>query len=246
MHIYITLLVFSGTFVSTCINRICRVDEKMKDTETPAQYATTTLVVSWIFTFLGLMVFSLRFLNNWRFLHRFSWDFHWAAFTVVSRYALTLLQALLQSMLTSTKVIQLTAQIILQLAVNAGIGHNSSTLSKQDVIIGLKWATVFQVLAVASSVTGKFAIMAFLVQIRGIQDTRPWMSWLLGFLLVAINASDFGTMLGQCKPIQKSWDADVPGTCEPGDRINLNYSYFQASMFFFFFFFGSLYFGSCK
>ena len=49
----------------------------------PVEYATTTLAVSWTGTILGLLVYSLRFVNNWRFLHRFSWDFYLTSLTLV-------------------------------------------------------------------------------------------------------------------------------------------------------------------
>lgn len=113
---------------------------------------------------------------------------------------------------------------------DSGIGYHSSSIPQSDIPAGIKWASVFQVLSVASSVTGKFSIMAFLDQIRGIQGRRPYGFWILGALLVAINASDFGTMLGQCQPMRKLWDSNVPGTCDRGRQVNQLYSYFQASM----------------
>lgn len=42
------------------------------------------LTVSWIETCIGLFIFSLRFLSNWKFVGRFRWDFALASLTVVS------------------------------------------------------------------------------------------------------------------------------------------------------------------
>lgn len=132
------------------------------------------------------------------------------------------------SVLSISQAIQLTAQIILQLSLNTGIGRHRSALSYHEATEALKWAAVFQILAVASSVTGKLAIMGFLVQIRGLRERRPWFFWTLGILLIAINVVDFGTMLGQCRPMRKIWDSEIQGTCEPGRKVNEIYSFFQA------------------
>lgn len=134
------------------------------------------------------------------------------------------------SVLSISQAIQLTAQIILQLSLNTGIGRHRSALSYHEATEALKWAAVFQILAVASSVTGKLAIMGFLVQIRGLRERRPWFFWTLGILLIAINVVDFGTMLGQCRPMRKIWDSEIQGTCEPGRKVNEIYSFFQAGM----------------
>lgn len=42
------------------------------------------LAVSWTETCIGVFLFSLRFLSNWKFVGRFRWDFAVASLTVVS------------------------------------------------------------------------------------------------------------------------------------------------------------------
>ena len=204
--------------------------------------ATATLVVSWIGASLGLLVFALRIVNNSVFVRRFRADFHLVALTVVcfspppprppgqvpGRGPESVD---LDPSSNPEQAIQLTAQIVLQIAIQTGIGKHTSTLSHDAVSRALKWSAVFQILVVASSVTGKLAIMAFLVQLRGLHERRPWFFWTLGLLLIVVNVVDFATMLGQCRPMSKIWDAQVPGTCEPGRKANEIYSYFQAGAF---------------
>lgn len=79
--------------------------------------------------------------------------------------------------------------------------------------------------------TGKLAILAFLVQIRGRHEKKPWLLITLGVLIAAINIAVLGTILGQCQPMPKLWDDEIEGTCDPGRKLNQNYSFFQASQF---------------
>lgn len=122
-----------------------------------------------------------------------------------------------------------TAQVFLQLSVNAGMGQHISALSDDGIVLALKWSWVFQLLAIAASMLGKLAILAFLVQIRGRHEKKPWLLIVLGVLIGAINIAVLGTILGQCQPMHKLWDDSVEGTCDPGRKINQNYSFFQAS-----------------
>ncbi|KAJ5774897.1 hypothetical protein N7457_009793 [Penicillium paradoxum] len=170
--------------------------------------AALILAVSWTETSIGLIMFGLRFVSNWKFVGRFRWDIAVATLTVA---------------------IEVIAQIFLQLSVNAGMGHHLEDVSKEQRIVALHWSWVFQLLAIAASMLGKLAILAFLIQIRGRHERKPWFLIVLGVLIAAINIAVLGTILGQCQPMHKLWDDDVVGTCDPGRKMNQNYSFFQAS-----------------
>ncbi|CAG8137576.1 unnamed protein product [Penicillium olsonii] len=169
--------------------------------------AALILAVSWVETCVGLLFFTLRFVSNLKFMGRFRWDFAIAGLTVVT---------------------ETTAQVFLQLSVNAGMGQHMDTLSDRSIVLALKWSWVFQLLAIAASMLGKLAILAFLVQIRGRHEKKPWLLIVLGVLIGAVNITVLGTILGQCQPMQKLWDDSIEGTCDPGRKINQNYSFFQA------------------
>ena len=109
------------------------------------------------------------------------------------------------------------------------MGSHTTDLEYLDEVRALKWGWVFQVLAIAASMLGKLAILAFLMQVRGRHATKPWALIILGFLIFAINVTVIGTILGQCTPMQKLWDDALPGTCDPGRKMNQDYSFFQAS-----------------
>lgn len=111
------------------------------------------------------------------------------------------------------------------------MGRHLDDLLKSQIVTALHWSWVFQLLAITASMLGKLAILAFLVQIRGRHEKKPWFLIILGFLIGAINTTVLGTILGQCKPMNKLWDDSVEGTCNPGRKVNQNYSFFQASKF---------------
>ncbi|KAJ5593964.1 uncharacterized protein N7459_000172 [Penicillium hispanicum] len=166
------------------------------------------LAVSWTETVLGLVFLTLRFLSNLKFVGRFRWDFALAALTVAT---------------------QSTAQIFLQLSVNAGMGSHFTDLTPEQQVAALHWGWTFQVLAIAASMLGKLAILAFLMQVRGRHVNKPWPLIVLGVLIFAVNVTVMGTILGQCTPMEKLWNDAVPGTCNPGRKMNQDYSFFQAS-----------------
>lgn len=109
------------------------------------------------------------------------------------------------------------------------MGRHKVELSEQQIIAALKWGSVFQLLAIGASMLGKLAIMAFLIQIRGRHERKPWFLIILVTLIAVVNITVMGTILGQCKPMQKLWDSSIPGTCVPGREVNQSYSFFQAS-----------------
>ncbi|KAJ5995671.1 hypothetical protein N7481_002648 [Penicillium waksmanii] len=174
----------------------------------PAGLSVAVLVVTWAETCVGLIFLTLRFLSSWKFTGRFRWDF-WIATLAVATEAV--------------------AQIFLQLSVNAGMGDHAAELSEANLVEALKWGWVFQLLAIAASMLGKLAILAFLMQLRGRHFSKPWLLIILGLLIFSINITVMGTILGQCSPMEKLWNDDLPGTCNPGRKVNQNYSFFQAS-----------------
>lgn len=111
------------------------------------------------------------------------------------------------------------------------MGSSAETLDPPSLVVALHWGWVFQLLAITGSMLGKIAILIFLMQVRGRHASKPWPLIVLGVLILAVNITVLGTILGQCKPMTKLWDDSLDGTCDPGRKVNQNYSFFQASMF---------------
>lgn len=109
------------------------------------------------------------------------------------------------------------------------MGQHLDALDGGQIVSALRLGWVYQLLAIAASTMGKLAILALLIQIRGTRDKKPWGLIILGILIGAVNIAVMGTILGQCKPMAKLWDDGLEGTCDPGRKLNQNYSFFQAS-----------------
>jgi hypothetical protein len=200
--------------------------------------SAAVLMVTWVETCIGLIFLTMRFLSSWKFTGRFRWDFWIAALTVVSA-SNNIIDDLKKATRWSRigtdhgilriQATQTIAQIFLQLSVRAGMGNHATDLSEASRVVALKWGWVFQLLAIGASMLGKLAILAFLMEVRGRHTSKPWLLIILGVLIFAINITVMGTILGQCSPMEKLWNDALPGTCDPGRKMNQNYSFFQAS-----------------
>lgn len=200
--------------------------------------SAAVLMVTWVETCIGLIFLAMRFLSSWKFTGRFRWDFGIAALTVVS-VPNEIIKDLMKATgwpriganheVTRIQATQTVAQIFLQLSVKAGMGSHAADLSNASRVVALKWGWVFQLLAIGGSMLGKLAILAFLLEIRGRHTSKPWLLIILGVLIFAINITVMGTILGQCSPMEKLWNDALQGTCDPGRKMNQNYSFFQAS-----------------
>jgi hypothetical protein len=142
---------------------------------------------------------------------------------------------MLIGVLLPAQTVETVGQACLQVSVHFGMGGHFNDLNGNERVQAIKWGWAFQLLAIAASMLGKLAITAFLIQIRGRHEKKPWFLIVLGALIAAVNITVFGTILGQCKPVAKLWNDSIPGTCDPGRLLNQNYSFFQASAYYFFF-----------
>jgi hypothetical protein len=109
------------------------------------------------------------------------------------------------------------------------MGNHIADLDAAQRVTALKWGWIFQLLAIGASMLGKIAILVFLIQVRGRHASKPWLLIVLGVLIFAANIAVMGTILGQCSPMEKLWNDALPGSCDPGRKMNQSYSFFQAS-----------------
>ena len=102
------------------------------------------------------------------------------------------------------------------------MGRHIANLSPDHIVNALRWSWAFQLMAIALSVLGKLAIIAFLLEIRGRQG-KPWFLWGVAGTTIIINLVVWATILN------KLWNDALPGNCNRR-VLNQNYSFFQASM----------------
>ncbi|OJJ42778.1 hypothetical protein ASPZODRAFT_20055 [Penicilliopsis zonata CBS 506.65] len=163
---------------------------------------------SWTETAVGLLFYILRLVSTWTFVGRARWDL--ALVTIAVLFACA-------------------GQVFLQLSVNNEMGEQIMGLSEKHRAAALFYGWVFQLLSITASMSGKLAILVFLIQIRGRHEKKPWFLLVLAVLITAINVTVMGTLLGQCVPMAKLWNDSIPGSCEPGRRVNQDFSFFQGS-----------------
>jgi hypothetical protein len=75
---------------------------------------------------------------------------------------------------------------------------------------------------------GKVAIVAFLLQIRGPHDPRPYVLYIIAISNVLVNGITIVFILLQCDPLTKLFDMRLPGTCN-GLARNQDFAFFQGS-----------------
>lgn len=73
---------------------------------------------------------------------------------------------------------------------------------------------------------GKVAIIAFLVQIRGPHDPKPYFLYFIGITSCLANFITIVLILAQCNPVAKLYDESLAGTC-PGRERNQLFAFVQ-------------------
>lgn len=107
-----------------------------------------------------------------------------------------------------------------------GLGYHAQDLRHADVVVALRASWASQLTGIAAAVTGKLSIIAFLNQIRGRHQGRPWFLYFVGASNVVVNAIVVVFILLQCTPLEKLWDERIPGDCKLR-ALNNHYAYFQ-------------------
>lgn len=112
------------------------------------------------------------------------------------------------------------------ISVTFGLGFHVQDLGHADIVMALHTSWVSQLTAIVAAVTGKLSIIAFLDQIRGRHQGRPWFLYFIGISNVIVNIIVVVFILLQCTPLERLWDERVPGDCNLR-RLNNHYAYFQ-------------------
>lgn len=118
----------------------------------------------------------------------------------------------------SLQVFGILATVMVQNAVDWGMGAHESDLEKLDptlVTQSLFWPWVSASTAILSICFAKNSIIAFIVQMHG-KTIKRWQRWFLRSLALSniiTTLVTFPLIWKTCKPINKLWDVNAPGTC---------------------------------
>ncbi|KAI0388872.1 hypothetical protein F5Y17DRAFT_172175 [Xylariaceae sp. FL0594] len=101
-------------------------------------------------------------------------------------------------------------------AVSAGLGrHQDQITDPEKLTSAIKYTIIAPVLSIVSSGSTKISILVFLVRLMGMTAKR-WHYVFLGALcaiMVALNVTAIGVIVGFCRPAAKQWDPSLPGSC---------------------------------
>lgn len=118
------------------------------------------------------------------------------------------------------------SQAFFAVSITFGLGSHVRDLAHSDIVVALHTSWASQLTGIVAAVTGKLSIIAFLNQIRGHHQGRPWFLYFIGVSNIVVNIIVVVFILSQCTPLERLWDEKVPGDCKLR-TLNHYYAYFQ-------------------
>src|ERR1700761_6212273 len=85
------------------------------------------------------------------------------------------------------QVLLFAAQIFFTVGVGWGLGKHIAFLTPKQVSKALMFNWIGEIIDIICMALGKFAIVAFLLQIRGPHDPSPWILWSVAYSSVITN-----------------------------------------------------------
>ena len=190
---------------------------------------TTLLAVSWSQCALASILMGARLYSNLRVVRLVRSDFYWAFMTYVcTRWCCIENGAITLTLL--TQLTGLTAQIFLTVSVYWGLGMHIKDLTPHQISRSDYFTWFFTTFAILSISLGKIAVIAFILQVqKHATNVHTWFLYFIGASSTIVNLTIIGIIWGQCSPVSKLWNPQIPGTCK-GRKTNEKFGYFQGSM----------------
>lgn len=165
---------------------------------------------SWSLGGLSIILVALRLYIRVWVTRLPGWDDFFAAFALV-RPSVYAFQAHNQA----TGVV---CSALAQVAVHYGLGmHTADITDPYDKVNALKYTVIAPNFSVVSTTAGKISVSIFLLRLLG-YSAKLWQRWFL-YILNAVsviwNAFAILVIMGFCRPPQKIWLPETPGSCFP-------------------------------
>ncbi|KAK4692276.1 hypothetical protein P7C71_g4896, partial [Lecanoromycetidae sp. Uapishka_2] len=165
------------------------------------------LAVTWVLFFISFVVVCLRLYADIIIVRQIRLDSYLTFFTFL---------------------LVIVSQVFTQISVHFGMGTHITELAPSTVVLALKYCWVaqpFQLLAVAF---GKLAAVTYLATIKGPRFAKIQLMflWTVGIVQWIITLAILGFIFGQCSPVAKLWDINLPGACN-GRTRNVYMAYFE-------------------
>ncbi|GLA52313.1 hypothetical protein AnigIFM63604_009162 [Aspergillus niger] len=161
----------------------------------PADKGPQITAVSWSFGGVAIIVVTIRLYTRLILTRKTGWD----DFFIV----LSLLSAIVCSGLAQT-------------GVHYGLGKHMADISNAEwKIEAFKYTVIAPNFSMVSTTTGKLSVAVFLLRLMG-QTASPakrWFLYIFSVISVAWNVLAIVAIMGYCRPAEKIWRPEVPGSC---------------------------------
>ncbi|GLA69080.1 hypothetical protein AtubIFM55763_008261 [Aspergillus tubingensis] len=151
--------------------------------------------VSWSFGSVAIIVVAIRLHTRLILTRKAGWD----DFFIV----LSLLSAVVCSGLAQT-------------GVHYGLGKHMADISNGEwKIEAFKYTVIAPNFSMVSTTTGKLSVAVFLLRLMG-QTASPakrWFLYIFSVISIAWNVLAIIAIMGYCRPAEKIWRPEVPGSC---------------------------------
>ncbi|GAQ42657.1 hypothetical protein AKAW_08778 [Aspergillus niger] len=151
--------------------------------------------VSWSFGSVAIIVVAIRLHTRLILTRKAGWD----DFFIV----LSLLSAVVCSGLAQT-------------GVHYGLGKHMADISNGEwKIEAFKYTVIAPNFSMVSTTTGKLSVAVFLLRLMG-QTASPakrWFLYIFSVIFIAWNVLAIIAIMGYCRPAEKIWRPEVPGSC---------------------------------
>ena len=102
---------------------------------------------------------------------------------------------------------------LMTVAVDAGLGRHVVTLNKEHVSRALEFETLAQFFALSSIMFTRLSICLSLLRFAALQGWFSTTIYCTMGVIVMTNLSSDIVILMFCRPVQKAWTPNLPGTC---------------------------------
>ncbi|RAK99541.1 uncharacterized protein BO80DRAFT_323005, partial [Aspergillus ibericus CBS 121593] len=160
-----------------------------------ADKGTQITAVSWSFGSMAIIVVGIRLYTRLLLTRKAGWD----DFFIL----LSLLSAIVCSGLAQT-------------GVHYGLGKHMSDIPNAEWRIeAYKYTVIAPNFSMVSTTTGKLSVAVFLLRLMGQAATpaKRWFLYIFSLISIAWNVLAFVAIMGFCRPPEKIWRPEVPGSC---------------------------------
>ncbi|PYH73051.1 uncharacterized protein BO88DRAFT_176241 [Aspergillus vadensis CBS 113365] len=173
--------------------------------------------VSWSFGSVAIIVVAIRLYTRLILTRKAGWDDFFIVLSLVGQPCEILPQKIAAN--SGAAWMQLSAVVcsgLAQTGVHYGLGKHMADISNGEwKIEAFKYTVIAPNFSMVSTTTGKLSVAVFLLRLMG-QTASPakrWFLYIFSVISIAWNVLAIVAIMGYCRPAEKIWRPEVPGSC---------------------------------